>query len=119
MDDLREQLKESADVRRAAVIVREWPGEPTVYVHELSIPDLVGLGKETRKRMKRDKSRVRHIERMVIATVHKEDGTPLFKPEDEEWLGTKGSSGLMRLFNIASKMNGQDTDDDELDLGNS
>lgn len=89
-----------------------------VYVHELSIPTLVALGKETRRRMKRDKSRVRHIERMVIATAHDANGSPLFKAEDEEWLGTKGSAGLMRLFRIACKINGQDADDED-DLGNS
>lgn len=119
MGDLREQLKESADVRRAAVIVREWPGEPTVYIHELPIPALVALGKETRRRMKRDKSRVRHIERMVIATAHNQEGKPLFVKEDEEWLGEKGSAGLMRLFRVASKINGQDAEDEDEDLGNS
>lgn len=115
---VRDQLKESDVIRQASVIVHEWPGEPTVYIAELPLPEFVALGKETRRRMKRDKSRVRHIERMIIACARNQDGSRLFKDEDEEWLGSKGAAGLWRLYRICLRVNGQDEDEDD-DPGNS
>ncbi len=93
--DYREQLRDYKTIRQASVIVHEWPDEPTIHVAELTWQELQDLAKETRRRAKRDKSRIRHIERMVIACARLKDGSPMFKPEDEDWITKLGAAGLI------------------------
>lgn len=114
---LRDFIAQHDDKPKAAVFVREW-GNKRFLIRTIEADERAQFDKETARRSKRDKSRVRVRERLVILCTEDEHGAPVFKPEDEEMLASKSNAAIDRLFRVACKHNGFLEDDEEGDWGN-
>lgn len=105
----------AAKAETAAVLVKEWGG--SVHLRQLTAAERDALDRETVRRSRKDKERVRFRERLLIACAVHPDGTPLFTAEDEDRLSGMPVAGLDRLYRVAVRMNGFG-DEDEDDAGN-
>jgi hypothetical protein len=115
---IREFLQSYDDKPKASVFVRAW-GNRKMLIRTLEADERTMFDRETARRNKKDKTRVRVRERLVILCAEDEHGAPAFKPEDEELLASKSNAAIDQLFRVACKHNGFVEDDDEDDGGNS
>lgn len=114
---LRDFVATLNDKPKAAVVVREWENK-RLLIRTIEADERALFDKETARRNKRDKSRVRVRERLVILCAEDEHGAPVFTLEDEEMLASKSNAAIDRLFRIAAKHNGFLDDDEDADSGN-
>lgn len=96
------------------VLVPQWGGPVRVY--SMTSAEQEAFDRESVKRKKKHQD-MRVRERMIVATVRADGGSPLFMPSDEEALSRQPSAILDRVFKVACKVNGYG-DDDEDDAGN-
>lgn len=106
----KEQIKKSKDFKTEKVMIPEWGDEDSfVFVKTLSAHEkdsldnmLFSFNTETGE-MERNSQDFRS--KWAVQTVCDENGNPLFTPEDIEWLRTKSSKPLMRIFSTAQRLN--------------
>jgi hypothetical protein len=110
MGTLRDAILEAQDLPTEDVQTDEWGrfGVPFVRVRGLSASERekweLSVG-ET------DGKKVTHIrEKLVVATVIDDDGSPAFQPSDIKMLGERSSAVIVRLFNTARKLSGMRTE---------
>lgn len=112
---LRDAILAADDVQKANFFVKEW--DVTVVVKAMTGAERDAFDRETMRLRRRDKNKVHHRERLVIACTLGQDGSPVFKAADVDALAAKGVKAVDRLYKVCAKLNGF-VDDDEDDAGN-
>lgn len=104
----RSTILNAADLDRELVSVPEWGGDVFVRGMNGTERDRYELGMYTAREDLETKAIIRA--RVVAFCTVNEDGSSLFTPADIAVLGTKSAVALDRIFTVAMRLSGTDTD---------
>ena len=115
----REQILKPVEIPKQEIYIPEIGG--TVWVKGMSAADRSRFEKEFQtssgQSSKRKLSQIR--ERLVIACVCNEEGSPILTVKDVEALGKQSIQIIERIVNVAQKLCGMSSEDVEQLAGNS
>lgn len=110
MDNLRDKILASHDLKVEKIYVKEW--KQTVYLREFSMADRMSIENITK-----EASQDSFIKVLVLGVCDKE-GNKIFTNEDVEALKQKNAKPIQRLFLKVMKLNKLNDSDIEEDVKN-
>lgn len=109
----REEVEALGPPPKASMFIRAWNNR-RAFVRSMTGDEKAKLDKETLRRKKR-KQDIRARERYIIAAMDDEAGSPMFRPDDEEWLAGQAEAALNQMFVVVCRHNGLLEPDEEID----
>lgn len=107
----RQQIQQAKDLGTEEVLIPEWGG--SVVVKQLNADERMTLQEAVtyvEDGVTKSDQRKMMIGLVIVCTVD-EKGDPLFSQDDAAWLQTKNANAVLRIFNVASRINGMGTEE--------